>query len=460
MKAENDTKIVYVVHCVDTEGPLFEEDTVPFEMVKNIFGIEIEPSKENLKKLQNGEINLNGYEQEIQKLVDAHRITTRGNWDEIDEMLRKVTSEQFRMSLPDSTGGGWIFNWFCMAHVGFTGKNPRRRVEGYHAIRDHYVDLIKRQNSKDYIGFHYHPVSISGNYNDSGTAYWGGENLNQIFCRNILERGWFPSAFRPGFHTERPDSNWFLEQWIPFDFGNQATKNDTEGQIDLAAGRFGDWRHAPVKWYPYHPAHDDYQAEGSCRRWITRCLNMYARTRQISQKDIEDAFEDARLYGKAILSFTDHDYKDMEYEICRVQQMLKNAAEKYPQISFEYVNAVEAMRRCLDLKYEEFNLNVDLIKTRGRIYLDILVDKDIFGPQPFLAIKTKDGRYFWDNLDFYKSREWRYTFDNNTIDFEQISEIGVAANNQCGVTKVVVLSGENIEEYSYNLKYQNTKTNF
>ena len=64
------------------------------------------------------------------------------------------------------------------------------------------------------IGFHHHPVSYSGNYNDSGTAFWGSENLNQIYCRKIIDRQWFPVVFRPGFHTERPDSNFFLEQWI------------------------------------------------------------------------------------------------------------------------------------------------------------------------------------------------------------------------------------------------------
>ena len=76
-------------------------------------------------------------------------------------------------------------------------------------------------------------------------------------------------------------------------------KDNEEGQRDLANGRFGDWRFAPLEWRPYHPDHDDYQKKGSCRRWITRCLNMYARTRQISQEDVEEAFSDALKYGKS-----------------------------------------------------------------------------------------------------------------------------------------------------------------
>ena len=392
---KNTKRKLYVVHCVDTEGPLYEEKSVPFDMIKNIFGLELEQSEENLRKLRNCELDLNGLEQEVSKVVDIHRITTRGSWKEIDKMLNAVTSTEFRNDLLDSNGNGWIFNWFCMAHEGFTGANPRRRVKGYHAVFDHYRELIKKQNSKDFIGFHYHPLPISGNYNDSGTAYWGEANLNEILCHAVIDRGWFPAAFRPGFHTERPDANWFLEQWIPFDYANQAMKDNEEGQRDLANGRFGDWRFAPLEWRPYHPDHDDYQKKGSCRRWITRCLNMYARTRQISQEDVEEAFSDALKYGKAILAFTDHDYKDMEYEITRVRNIIKNVSEKYSDVEFIYSNAVDAIRNCMDIKYEQFTMNAEIINDGTKKYLDIKVDNDIFGPQPFLAIKTKDNRYIW-----------------------------------------------------------------
>ena len=32
-------KIVYIVHAVDTEGPLYESLKAKFEKIKNIFGI-------------------------------------------------------------------------------------------------------------------------------------------------------------------------------------------------------------------------------------------------------------------------------------------------------------------------------------------------------------------------------------------------------------------------------------
>ena len=36
----------------------------------------------------------------------------------------------------------------------------------------------------------------------------------------------FPRRIVPGFHVIRPDSHWFLEQHIPFDFSNQAVATD------------------------------------------------------------------------------------------------------------------------------------------------------------------------------------------------------------------------------------------
>lgn len=429
---------VYIVHCVDTEGPLYETPSLPFEMIKNIFGFEIEPTRENLIKLQNGELDLKGQEEAVCELVDIHRITTRGTWEEVDRMLKEVTSHEYRMKLPDTNGNGWIFNWFCMDHAGFTGHNPRRRDAGFHKIYDHYVALTEKQKEGDYIGFHYHPLPLSGNYHESGTAYLGGENLNQILAHKIIDRAWFPSAYRPGFHTERPDSNWFLEQWIPFDYGNQAFEEKKSGQPDMDEGRYGDWRHAPLEWYPYHPAHDDYQSKGSCRRWITRCLNMYARIRQISQKEVNEAFEVAQAGKDAILSFTDHDYKDMKFEIERIRTMIAMAAKKYEKVPFEYADAKHAMRNVLKLENDSFDFDIRIKNANGCDKLIIEVNNKIFGPQPFLALKLKNGRYVWDNLDFtVPGKVWSYSFDTNTVKLGDVDVIGVASNNAYGFTRVI-----------------------
>lgn len=44
---------------------------------------------------------------------------------------------------------------------------------------------------------------------------------------------WFPLVNRAGMHNERPDSNWFLEQWIPFDASNQSIEMMIIFQTDV-----------------------------------------------------------------------------------------------------------------------------------------------------------------------------------------------------------------------------------
>ena len=48
-----------------------------------------------------------------------------------------------------------------------------------------------------------------------------GNRLFEILARDIIDRHWFPAVNRPGFHVTRPDSHWFLEQFIPLDYSNQ-----------------------------------------------------------------------------------------------------------------------------------------------------------------------------------------------------------------------------------------------
>ncbi|MCG9690165.1 hypothetical protein L1D13_25075, partial [Vibrio tubiashii] len=57
----------------------------------------------------------------------------------------------------------------------------------------------------------------------------------------------------------------------------------------------------------------------------------------------------------------------------------------------------------------------------------------LFGPQPFLAIKTKDGRYYHDNFDeSVKGRSYSYTFDFHTLAIETVSVVAAATCDSLG----------------------------
>lgn len=420
------SQVVHVVHCIDTEGPLTESLADTFVRLKAIYGIELPATPNVLRRLQRAEIPLDGREAAVARTFAPELLAYNRSWDMIDAMLGETLSVEYRNRLLDSFGGGWIYNWHCLDHVGFT-ENPRHRDIGYHNVFDHYRSILERTGStQDGIHFHHHPVAFSGVAIHQASAYFsnGGE-IYRILARRILDRQWFPAVFRPGFHTTRPDSHWFMEQHIPFDYANQSGSAPDPGQRDLADGRFGDWRRAPQDWTPYHPDHDDYQRPGRCRRWIARCLNIGTRHGLLTQAAVDQAFAQAAAGQPTVLAFTCHDFRDMRPPIDGVRTMLHDAAARHPGVPFRFCEAREAIRRAFsmpDTPAPQMTLAVD----GGRLV--VRTNRPLFGPQPFFALRTRCGRYLTDNLDVAVPGEaWHYTFDNQTVPADALASVGVGA---------------------------------
>ncbi len=424
-------KNVYIVHCIDTEGPLTETINATFERLRVTFGIKLKPTYETISKLRNKLINLNGLEDQVAKVVSKNLLTYNNEWHQIDKMLDELMSTKFRNNLLDSFGKGWIYNWHCMDHVGFD-TNPRNRTMGFHKIFDHYVAKLEENSSNhDGMHFHHHPVSFNKEAHIPATHFFSHTPIIfEIIARRIIERKWFPSVNRPGFHTTRPDSHWFLEQFIPFDIANQQTDEDYSSFKDLSDGRFGDWRNAPNNWEPYHPSHDDYQKKGSCRRWIARSLNLGTRFRLLKETDIDQAFKEASLGKPVLLSFNHHDWRDIRHDVINVKKMIENVSINYPDTNFVFCEARDGMRKALNLEIKKpVVFDIDIQENK----LQVSSKLPTFGPQPFLAIKTKDGNFFHDNFDFQEPfHKWSYVFDDITFSLTSIEEIGIGTCDSIG----------------------------
>lgn len=437
---------VYVVHCIDTEGPLHESIEATFERMRDMFGLDLEPSAVTLQRLQAGDYPLGGLEDEVRRFVDPRLLSYNDTWEKIDEMLDDCMSSSFRRDTVDSDGEGWVYNWFCVDHVDYE-VNPRRRDIGYHNVFDHYQSVMAETGSlMDGLHFHYHPHNFRREAHRCATRWWGtSDTLDQSLSRRVIDRQWFPAVNRPGFHAIRPDSHWFLEQYIPFDYSNQAVSAlSADGAVQSGdhAGRYGDWRRAPASWAPYHPSHDDYQNEGDCRRWVCRCLNVGTRLRLLSPADVRQAFMEAREGLPVILAFTDHDHRDIRPDVHTVREYLKMVSTEFPDVRFAFSEAVAAMRGALALSPElPCSLDMNLRESAdGSHVLSVATDTPTFGPQPWLAFKTNAGNYYHDNFDIDTPfRQWEYVFDPDTFPIRAIEKIGVGAANSYGVTTVSLL---------------------
>ena len=422
-----------------------------FERLAHIYHVNLEPSYSTLRKLQKGEIDLGEKTNAVKKMMDPDLLEYNDNWFKIQDMVYDACGTTFRNKMKDSKGNGWVYNWFCCDFVNFE-NNPRRRCMGYHNIFDYYKRLVENLFPQDTIHFHFHPHPIINDAHISATYWFRDNSLEQILCRRIIDRNWFPVCNRPGFQVNRPDSHWFLEQYIPFDYSNMAMaeNDDDKKQYDFSGGRSGDWRRAPQNWHPYHPSHDDYQIPGNCRRWITRCLNIGTRSYLIDEKEIKKAFQTQK---NQILSFTNHDFRDIRKDVKHFRKMLKEAIKEYPRVDFEFTDPLTAMRKTLHLKpySNKTKFSIDFEEHTYSVTVNIRTNNPVFGPQPYFAIKTKTGQYYHDNLDFQiPFQSWSYTFDRETLPYDSIEKIGVGANTPYGRTLVAV----------YDTKTQKTTETF
>jgi hypothetical protein len=433
-----DKNTLYVVHCIDTEGPLNETINATFERLESIFGVILEPTRENLLRLQNREIDISGKEDAVAKCFSPALLKYNSNWAEVEEMLDDLMSRNFRREYPDDFNNGWIYSWHCMDHIGYF-DNPRHKDVGYgNVFRFYREKLSEFDSTQDELNWHFHPLSLTRDPMHAATSYVNSYDvLTQILCRRVLDDNWFPVVNRPGFHSERPDSHTFMEQWIPFDYANQFCE-ELEDQPDLSEGRFGDWSRAPKTWRGYHPSHDDYQSEGVCRRMIFRCLNIGTRLRSLTKEHVRDAFTEARESGAAILSFADHDYRDIRPDINEVRAMLRNVKLEFPDVHIKYSGAEDAAVSLMGYdKMPAPKLSINSIG--NRIFVEV-IEGEIFGPQPFLAIKTKEGNYYHDNLDVIEPRKkWGYVLDDQTVKKTNVEKVGVATAGRFGKKCVVTI---------------------
>lgn len=425
---------VYIVHHVDTEGPLYEDVKETFKRLEEILKIHLpcKPTQANLDLLRKGKID--GIEENITKqirvIADPHLLDYKKSWAEVDEMLYRILPSDFRKKFQDSFGHGWVFNWHVMDHVGFT-VNPRHRDMGYLNIFDHYESILDETGaiSVDEINWHFHPVPFDKKANTCATSY---ENcydiLHQILSRRLIEKLWFPMVNRAGMHTERPDSNWFLEQWIPFDASNQSIDDDDY----IPNGRFGDWSGAPKDWSIYQPDIYDWRKVGSCNRYIARCLNMNTRFRNLSKTELKKSFDLARNSQKNVyVGVTNHDFRELSTEIADFYTMLKCVSEEYPDVNFAFSRSTEAFKDVIGLPRNRM-LNFDAV-IESNVMKVSFSQGEPFGPQPYLAIKTRNGEYRHDNFDFGDfKRDYYYTFDYNTTNLEDVERLVIATNDKYG----------------------------
>ena len=416
---------LYVVHCVDTEGPLEETLNATFERLSQEKGIDFEASIETLIKLQNQEINLKGREQEIKDYIAPKRLAYLDSWEQVEKMIFSVTNEEFRYRFSDSKGNPYTFSWFIVDTVGYK-DNPRRKAVGFHTIWDQYQRFLSGRIFNDVFGWHFHTVPVNSHALHYNSCWTNNDWHEQSITRRLIERNHFPSLFRAGGVIERLDCSFWLEQFIPYDYSCASLENH-DGQ----AGQMMDWRFADTNWGAYHPCLYDYRRKGNMRRFILRCLDVDSNHHSLTPEEIEKAFIQVNNGTSTILSYSCHDRRDIRPKIEFVHSTIDTICKKYPHVEWIYANAQEAIQQCYSVpKCSPLKFTCTLRKNT----LFIESNEKLFGPHPFLAVQEGD-LFYRDNVTIESERLWAYQM----IRPKSVNKIGIAGANLAGDVGLTIL---------------------
>ncbi len=315
------------------------------------------------------------------------------SWDRVDALLDRLFARDFREVVTDTKGNGAVISWFILTLTGFK-TNPFHRPMGYHQVYDHYVnhyaDVMKVYN--DGIYWHYHQPAESGVGNEWCNDWVHTNEYDNILARLLLERNYFPSCFRSGGRIENNDTSWWLEEIIPFDFtacsGNINWDNvESDGRT---LREVSDWSTAPSDWSWYHPSPEDYQRSGHQRRFVFRCPDLASPVHTLDDEDIRNAFERTHREEDTILSFFEHDRRDITYHrLLDVYRRIRKIGEQYPDITWCFANAQDAAMAVTGLEKGP-TPSFEAEKKAGNRLL-IKSASPIFGRVPFVAVSSSDG---------------------------------------------------------------------
>lgn len=321
-------------------------------------------------------------------------------WEAVDAAMDKLFDPAFRARFPDPGGGALRIGWFFLTWTGFA-TNPRDRAFGYHAVRDHYLERWGeelRSNGDEQL-WHYHQPPPSGVGNEWGIDWDASREYERIVSRQLLEREWFPPAYRAGGTIMDAVSSRWVDGWFPVDYSNRAPL-ELPGLVD--------WSPGVAEWSLYHPSPEDFRVPGAGRRRMARCLDLETSVYALSESDVAAAFERARHGRAAVLSCFDHDYRDIADRIDAFRELVTAVGRRHPGVEWRYAGPVEAVRSYLDVPPPPA-LELDAAAHGGSVH--IRSSAPLYQSIPWLAVETDDGDvlHVESGLLRLEPTRWRWT---------------------------------------------------
>ncbi len=232
--------------------------------------------------------------------------------------VAEIMELKWRRQYRDSFGNLPCFSWFIMSHEVFRHAANGGYFCVYDALAKYRESIVEYG---DEIAWHYHHADWSDPNGDGksswnqlttfdGTNYYHGSDVEiaeRFLNYLLLDRGFFPTAFRAGWVWENNDFSRWLENIIPYDFSSYPPNKSASNDHEPLRNQY-DWSRSPRSYSGYHPHFRDYQKIGRMHRWIFRTIAPNNR------REWGKIFRAAK-YTDQILCFTAHSYDNLVADI-------------------------------------------------------------------------------------------------------------------------------------------------
>ena len=317
----------------------------------------------------------------------------------------QVMAESYRDALRDSMGNTIKFTWYMLCGSMYSYGTTTGPLLSFELMQDYHGSEVVRWG--DEMAYHYH-TWLWYDMDGDGLDAWDPapdfsycvDDYEFTVAHLVLDRGFYPSSFRSGWHYMDNIFQNYLDDWIPYRFENAC------GQVE--------WNRSPTEWVPYHPDPDDYQVPGNMRGWESRCMYM----KSITSSVVGGLFASAQAGTPQLLTAWSHlQETDFPTQAQDVHALLTAAHETFPLVEFEYLTGRSSMlkwRGGTDVTPPVVSYSTS--DNNGIRTADFSTDEAIYQVQPFAARKSADGTYSRMDCTQLGPNQWSVQYDiNDTV---------------------------------------------
>jgi len=335
------------------------------------------------------------------------------NLEQPDNEIATIFNNDFRLEFPDCYGRSLKLGWFFK-----TNCDPVKVLEekkfNRHKVRDFFIDNYS-DLMREFRDEHCFSYSNEERLDD---------DISDDISRQIIERNWFPVAFRAENETYGKDFSDRIDKIFPIDYS-----------ISLDLNHADDSSHLNSDWSVRKSDLLNLPDSVNSQRLFARTLNF---TKNGINKAIEDAFSVAENGRSAILSIVFKDVSKLSTDINDFLKRVNKVSRNFNDLKWEYATPTEAIVNSIGYEQSPKSLFVEALIHNGK--MRIWTTSEIFQNIPWIVVEDSANNIFRIEKNVFQDSSTSWEVDLSK--YENIRTVGIGVSSQNGLSDVAIINPE------------------